>query len=119
MTEDELLAFLDHKLWEIGDALMKYYDPCNMHGSSCKAGDPNPCCVYTRFDKNLCPYLDNGCKNPNAWCVLWICKTAIKTTDPRCIEALTLLEHFGNLYNIVGKPMIGQAYVGADRPKER
>jgi hypothetical protein len=117
MTEEELKQFLDHKLWEIGDALMRYYDPCNMRVSSCKVGDPNPCCVYTRFRKELCQYQDNGCQYPNAMCVLWLCKTAIQTTDPKCVEGLMMLEHFGNLFGIVGKPMIGQAYVGADRPK--
>ncbi len=117
MTEEELVQFLEHKLCEIADVLMEYYDPCHIRGGSCKAGENNPCCLYTRFSKELCPFQDKGCHNPNAMCKLWLCKTAIATTDPKCVEAMMHLEHFGHVYGIVGKPMIGQPYVGADRPK--
>ena len=118
MNEDDFIAFLERELFKIADAMVVYYDCCNIRGSSCKVGDPNPCCIRTRFGEGLCPYLtDNQCQNPNASCRLWLCKTAIATTDPKCVEGLTLLEHFGNLYGIVNKPMIGQPYVGADRPK--
>ena len=119
MTEDEFISFLDHKLWEIGDTIIKYYNPCQIDGNSCIVSKINPCCVYTRFGKDGCQYQNNGCQNPNTMCVLWLCKTAIKNTNPKCVEALSLLQHLGNLYNIVGKPMIGQAYIGADRPKEK
>ncbi len=116
MTEEELKQLLESKLYEMADAMMLFYDPCHIEGGACKAGDPNPCCKHTRFG-DPCPFLDHGCHNPNAWCRLWICRTAIASTNPKCVEGLTLLEHFGNLFDIVRKPMIGQAYVGADRPK--
>jgi len=116
MIESELKQFLDLKLYEIGNALMEYYDPCQMNENSCIVNNPNTCCIHTRFGNGLCLYQNNGCHNPNAWCKLWICRTAIQATDPKLVEGLTLLQHFGNLYGIVGRPMIGQAYVGADRP---
>lgn len=116
MTEEQLRQYLELHLLEIGIVLMEYYDPCHIRGNSCKAGDPNPCCVHTRFG-DPCPFQEHGCHNPNADCTLWICRTAIDTTDPKCAEAMMELEHLGKLFGIVSKPMIGQAYVGADRPK--
>lgn len=117
MTELELTIFLNQKLVEIASVLMTYYDCCSIKGSSCKGGNPNPCCVgRTNFGDSGCPFwLSGTCQNQNAACKLWICASAIKTTDPKCVEALKLLEKFAQLYGLTRSPLIGQPYSGADR----
>ena len=116
MTENELKGILNEKLCDIGEVLLEYYDCCGMNELSCKLGDPNPCCSEnTVYARGLCPHsIDNKCTFRNASCKLWICKTAIKTTDPKCVEALLLLEKFGQLFEIVRRPIIGQRYRGLD-----
>lgn len=107
---------LEQKVCEIADILMKEYDPCKWNGDACLVGNPSPCCIHTRFGKNGCPFSkDRKCIHPNAHCKLWFCYTAVKSMDPKVVEAFTLLERFGNLFGFVGKPFIGQGYRGADR----
>lgn len=116
MTEQEIIRFLDQKLYEIGVVLMEYYDCCGIRGSACKAGDPNPCCINSQFGKGLCPFwMHNKCQFENCDCKLWICNTAAASTDPKAVEALKLLEQIGKLYGIVRAPLIGERYSGADR----
>lgn len=115
MTETDLQIFMDLKLSEIADTLMAYYNPCDIKGSSCRAGDPNPCCHNTTYGKGTCWFLRNGCCAPNAHCKLWLCKTAIAATDPKCVEALKLLSQVGKLYGLVRDPLIGHPYSGADK----
>lgn len=59
--------------------------------------------------------MDDKCQFDNPDCKLWICNTAIKTTDPKCVEALKFLEQFCQLYGLVRHPLIGEGYSGADR----
>ena len=118
MTETELHLYLNQKLVEIADAMLTYYDACGIQGNACKGGDPNPCCVNTIFGKGVCPFWHGGCQFRNASCKLWLCKTAIATTDPKCVEGLKLLSQFGELYGIVRRPLIGHPYVGADKQRE-
>lgn len=116
ITENDLRFFLNQKLTEIGTILLAHYDPCAIRGSACKAGDPNPCCVNSQYARGLCPFwLHGGCTFDNCDCRLWLCQTAIQTTDPRCIEALKLLEQLGKLYGLVRAPLIGDPYTGADK----
>jgi len=118
MTSSDLRSFLDKKLYEIGDALMEYYDCCHLDGDHCKAGK-NMCCVNGVYGPGLCPHWrDNQCQNPNADCKLWICETAIRSVDERCVKSLILLQHFASLYDLVRTPMIGMPYSGADRQPE-
>ncbi len=120
MTEQELIILLNEKLCDIADALMCYYDCCSIKDSACKVADPNPCCINSQFGKGLCPFwINNRCNFRHADCKLWICETAIKTTNPKCIEALKFLEQFARLYGIIRIPLIGESYAGADRqPKQ-
>lgn len=117
MTEIELIKFLDDKLCEIAEVMMSYYDCCGIRGSSCKGGDPNPCCTGRTMFGNGCPFqkADGGCGNRNCACKLWICKTAIDTTDPKCVEGLKILEKFAELYGLTRPPLIGRPYSGADK----
>jgi len=115
MTELELQLFLNEKLCDMADALILFYDPCQMKGSVCKVGNPNPCCAYTRFGKDGCPFWNGKCGFRNAHCKLWFCYTAMKGTNPKVVEAFTLLEKVGQLFELVDKPIIGQGYIGADR----
>ena len=118
MTESDLRALLDKHLYAIGELLMEYYDCCHIEGDQCRAGK-NMCCVNSVFGEGLCPHWrDNACQNPNADCKLWICQTAIKNTDERCIKSLILLEQFAGLYGLLRAPIIGLPYSGADRQPE-
>src|SRR3990167_3801292 len=120
ITENDLKLFLNEKLCELADVMMTYYDCCHLRGSSCKAGDPNPCCKNSQFGKGLCPFWKNNrCNFRNCDCRLWLCETAVKTTDPVCVEGLKLLEQFAKLYGLVRTPLIGERYSGADKqPKQ-
>lgn len=116
MNEQDLTRYINQKIIEIGQALMSYYDPCQHRNGTCKAGDPNPCCSgHTIFGQG-CPFWHDRCTFINADCVLWICETAVKSTDPKCVEALQLLERLGHLYGLVRRPLIGEPYKGADKP---
>lgn len=115
MTEQDLVLFLNQKLIEIAGAMMEFYSPCDLHGSACRAGDPNPCCVNSQYGPGLCPFWRERCTFLNCDCRLWICGTAAAAVDPKCVEALKLLEQFGRLYGLVREPLIGDPYIGADR----
>lgn len=115
MTEAELTIFLNEKLCDIADVLLDYYDCCGIEGASCKAGEVNPCCTGKTKFGHPCPFWNGKCGFRNADCKLWLCETAVKSTDPKCVEALTLLEKFGLLFNLVRGPIIGQRYSGGDK----
>jgi hypothetical protein len=106
---------LEQKLIEMADILMKKYNPCHLEKDSCIGGNPNPCCFNSQFGKGVCPYLKGGCTNINCGCKLWICETAIKNTDPKCVEALRLLEKVAEIFGLDHDPFIGDPYVGADK----
>lgn len=117
MGEQELTRLLDQKLCEIGAALLDYYNCCGIDGATCKAyPEQNLCCYNGGFGRGLCPYWqDDHCQHLNAGCRLWVCRTAIASTDPKCIEGLKLLEQFAYLFGLTRPPLIGHPYVGADR----
>lgn len=116
MTEAELMVVIEKKLYEIADAMMEYYDCCKIRGSSCRAFENNLCCNHTVFGPGLCKFMvDDECHFPNSACRLWICKTAIESTDDKCVEGLKLLEQFALLYGLTTKPLIGHPYSGADK----
>lgn len=116
MTETEFLIFLNEKICDIADGLMSQYDYCGMVGNKCKGGDPNPCCINSQYGHGLCPFWNNKkCNFRNAGCKLWICESAIKTTDPKCLESLIILESLAKLHGLVRKPYIGKPYSGSDK----
>lgn len=117
MTELELQLFLNEKLCDMADALILFYDPCQMKGSVCKVGNPNPCCAYTRFGKDGCPFWHGKCEFRNAKCKLWFCETALKNADPKFIESVKILEQMAKLYTFTRHPLLGESYIGADKPK--
>lgn len=117
MTEVELQILLNEKLCDIADALMYYYDCCQIRGSKCRVADENPCCTGRTIFGEGCPFRHaDKCGMRSCQCKLWICDTAVKATDPKCVAALQLLERFGNLFGLVRRPFIGSGYVGSDRP---
>ena len=110
-------------LFEIADRVMLLYDPCKLDGGRCLAGDPNPCCcnktVYPRDDINdfRCRHYEDGkCLFPNLGCRIWLCSTAIRQADPKCIEVLTAIEVIAKVYGFVEPPYLGEPYCGADNP---
>jgi hypothetical protein len=47
---------------------------------------------------------------------LWLCETAVKVSDPRFVDALKMLAKVAAIYGVDASPVIGEDYVGADRP---
>ena len=115
MTETDLKLLLNEKISDIADALMFYYDCCGIRGSECKAGNPNPCCTGRTKFGNGCPFWKGKCTFRNADCKLWLCQTAIDSTDQKCISALKLLSEFSLLFDIATNPIIGKPYCGGDK----
>ena len=115
MTEQELKDILEEKLCDMADALMVYYDPCHIVGNTCKVGDSNPCCTTITCYGSPCRYWQGECTYRNSTCKLWVCRTSVDSTDPKCIQGMTLLAQFGLLFGITKRPIIGTGYVGADR----
>lgn len=110
-------------LYHSAHLLMEHYDPCRLEGGHCLAGDPNPCCckgtVYPREDVNdlQCRYYNDGnCSFPNLGCKLWLCATAIRSADPKCLEALRAIESIARTYDLMEPPYLGEPYCGADNP---
>ena len=87
----------------------RYYDYCQLRGSSCKAGDPNPCCKDCMF------LIGNECQGENCDCGLWMCETAAKEADPTCVNGLRKLEEFAELFGLATPPFIGDPYTKADK----
>jgi len=114
ITELDLKLFLNEKICEIADVFMTYYDCCHIDGASCKAGNPNPCCGHTMYGGEKCPF-GKICNFTNCNCKLWLCETALKTTDPMCIESLKALEQLAKIHGLRRKPFLGEGYIGADK----
>ena len=115
MTDRELRSFIDQKLCEIADALMHYYNPCEIQGSGCLAGKPNPCCLDTSQASGMCQFwMNDRCQFSNCDCKLWLCNTAAQYADPDCVSALKALESFARIFDLVKKPLIGDPYTGVD-----
>lgn len=119
LTETELILLLNEKISDIADGLMLHYNPCEMEGSSCKVGDPNPCCKHTRFGTNGCPFWHDACTFRNVECKIWFCGTAVTDMDEKCLMAFKLLEQLALLFDLTKRPLIGEPYVGADRPVDK
>lgn len=111
---------LSNKLLEIADLLMLYYRPCKIEGSKCLAGDPNPCCQHSYFNSGVCPFYKEGlCANKNLACKAWFCETALNQMDSKCKESFYLIEKIAKIYELYGKPYLGEPYVGADKNNDR
>lgn len=120
MNEHELVAFLDQKLVEIVDVLLVYYDCCGMRDATCKAYPKrNRCCENGHFGKGLCPFwMNNKCQYSNADCKLWLCRTALSSTDPKCVKALSILSEFALLFDLATHPIVGEPYSGGDKNRD-
>ena len=105
-------------LVDFADFLMSHYNPCELQGSKCLVGDPNPCCMHTRFKADsLCPHMQNSkCTNPNLSCKCWFCQTALNNMNNECREAVYALEAIAKELGFMSRPYLGEKYYGADRP---
>lgn len=115
MEKEQLHKEIRDSLIKLSDILMDYYNPCEIYGSRCRVGDPNPCCKHTIFGEGVCPFLKETCTNPNVDCKLWFCETAINNMEPECIESFKALEQLARVHKLIRKPFLGQPYVGADK----
>lgn len=117
-SEHELISSLEKKLIEMADLLIEYYNPCDLRVGSCRGGDPTLCCTHTPFGSDVCPFLkEHHCTFQNSNCKLWFCESALKSLDPKAVEAFILLQKFAQVYGLMKSPMIGLPYVGADKVK--
>ena len=119
MTETEFIILFNEKLYDLADVLINYYNPCQIKDNACKLvqdikNDDKFCCMfYSKDGKEKCVFLkDSGCAFRNIKCKLWLCETAIRGTDIKCIEALKSLESLAKLYDLTRRPHLGEHYVG-------
>lgn len=118
MTEHEFLCLLDQRLSDLADVLILYYDPCGVGSptnDTCRRG--HWCCYGRHFlpfnESGVCPLLgESGCTVKRASCKLWFCETALRAMDPKCLDAFRVLEGLVKLYELGGRPWLGQRYVG-------
>lgn len=116
VTEEIMRSFIDQKLCEMATVILRYYNPCRLTPQGCAAGEPNPCCVNDKNASGMCQFFMGGaCQYTNCDCRLWLCDTAVRGTDEKCVRALRLLEEFAAVFDLVRPPLIGDPYVGADK----
>lgn len=120
MNETEFKIALNERLCDLAELFLYQYDPCRIRGGACLAGDPNPCCVYTRFNENGkaegCPHWKGQCNYRNIWCRHWLCDTAVKSTKSECFEVIKRIQEIGRSFGLIGEPFFGSSYKGADKP---
>jgi hypothetical protein len=112
MKDLELRILLNEKLCDIADALFLRYDCCQIKPGEkpdeymCRDGFPNECnaCRGTRFSNEftVCPFQrDHKCNFRNIECRAWICKKAKAECDPKCVEALELIEKIAVIFGLI------------------
>lgn len=116
MNDKEFVAKLKNQLIDITDLFLEFYDCCGIEREQCKAGDPNPCCTGNTIFGLGCEHLSKeGCIFINLDCKLWLCNTAIESTDLKCIDSLKMLENIAKNFGLIRRPYLGDPYTGADR----
>jgi len=115
MTEMEFVIQFHNKLMEVARLVTYYYNPCKIEGNSCLVDNPNPCCINSIFGKGVCPFMGEGCEYRNLGCSVWFCKTSLEKMDEKCKKIFYGLEELGEIYNLIGRPHLGEGYVGADK----
>lgn len=109
MHEQEFRLALHQKLCEAADILLFHHNPCRMQGNTCLAGDPNPCCIRTRFKRwdlgdKRCRFIgERGCEFPNIECKVWLCSLAKDQASRECLSALQSLENIAKLYGLTNE----------------
>jgi len=120
MNDIEFKLALNERLCDLADLMLHQYNPCQQQNGACVAGDPNPCCTYTRFNEtghaDGCPHWNGKCTYRNIWCKHWLCDTAVKNTKPECFEVLKRVQEIGKAFGLIGEPFFGNSYIGADKP---
>lgn len=122
MTESEFKVLLDQRLSDLADVLLLYYRPCELTEGRCRlgrllGGPAVPCChshaAFQSHPEEPCPLLgEHGCTVKLAKCKLWFCQTVLEQADPRCVEAMRILESLLRLFELGSRPYLGQGYVG-------
>lgn len=115
MTDAEFKVLLDQRICDLADVLMLHYNPCGVGNGKCRRGY---WCCYGRHwlpfnAEGACPLLDeSGCTVRRAGCKLWFCETVLREVDSRCVAAFRVLEGLLKLYELSGRPWLGERYVG-------
>lgn len=121
MTETEFRILVNEKICDLADVLMLHYNPCQWQEGKCLrdrlTGAEPVCCRshhYQPFNaEGNCPMLGpDGCTVKRASCKLWFCETAIRTMDPAALTAFKILESIVKLYDLGGRPWLGDRYAG-------
>lgn len=130
MNELEFKIVLNEKICDLAEAILHYYNPCELGKDSCllsrKMGSNTvTCCYETLFDKHgdaerRCQFLkeEGGCGFRNVFCKIWLCATAIQNS-PQCVEDLKDLENLAKRYDLTRRPFLGQRYVGMTKELEK
>ena len=125
MNETEFKILLNEKLCDLIDAILYYYNPCQIKDNSCllvndMRNDKRQCCYRSHFasrtEDKYCPFLkSDGCSFRNANCKIWLCETAIKNADPKCLESLKNLENISKIYTLGRGPYLREHCVGKNK----
>lgn len=109
MVDKEFEALLSKRLYDLADAILYYYNPCQIKGNKCIAGEIW-CCSATRFKPEVlptngerpeCRFRDSkGCTFPNITCKVWLCDQARKA-DEKCSELLGLIELIASMHELI------------------
>jgi hypothetical protein len=120
MNETEFKLLLNEKLCDVADAILHYYNPCNLKENAClltddMENDSVACCHFSKYDningERKCQFWNGKCGFRNINCKIFLCATAIQT-NPECVEDLKNLEIIAARYGLTRKPFLGQRYVG-------
>lgn len=107
--KNEFRLALHQKLCETADLLLLYHNPCWMRGGACLRGNPNPCCVRTRFKRwnpedRECYWLgEHGCTFPNIECKAWLCEAALQEAPQELLAGLKALEDIAKRYELTNE----------------
>lgn len=108
MNETEFRIACHARLCDLADLVLAYHNPCQARLGACLKGDPNPCCIRTRFKRfeadKRCMFIgENGCELPNIECKVWLCELALEQADPKALAALKALEDIAKLYGLTNE----------------
>jgi len=107
LNETEFKIHLHHKLCEVSDILLAYYNPCNISdGGKCKAGNIF-CCHNTYYESKDggCIFLSNtGCTVNSLGCKVWFCNEVFDNLPRKLKLSLKAIEIVDRLFMLSSYP---------------
>lgn len=116
---DNFKLLLNEKLCDIADAVLRYYDPCQLEENKCLITDDIAegschCCFHYDGKTGCWLRRDGQCQVRVISCKVWLCDPAQTKADPDCLATLKDIERIAVRYGLVRTPLMGQRYAGRD-----